>query len=72
MGVFFFLAGSLAEAEPAKKEAPRVEGELLIWSGGKTRAEAERQQQALKGMVTGQDAQDAAQQRDSEDSQQEE
>lgn len=47
-GVFFFLAGSLAEAEPAKKEAPRVEGELLIWSGGKTRAEAERQQQALK------------------------
>lgn len=52
LGMVLMLSGGLAGAQPAKKppepvkkEAPRIEGELLIWSGGKTRAEAERQQQ---------------------------
>ncbi|PTL82281.1 hypothetical protein [Vitiosangium sp. GDMCC 1.1324] len=47
------LSGGLAGAgpakppEPVKKEAKQLEGEMLIWSGGKTRDEAERQQQDL-------------------------
>lgn len=52
VGMLLLLSGGVAGAQPAqkpaapaKKEAPHIEGELLIWSGGKTRAEAERQRQ---------------------------
>lgn len=37
------LASPPSSAEPEKKEAPQVEGEMIIWSGGATRAEAEAQ-----------------------------
>jgi hypothetical protein len=49
VGTVLSLMGGLASAAPPVKEAsPSVEGELLVWSGGKTRAEAESQKEGLE------------------------
>jgi hypothetical protein len=42
------VTGAASAAPPAKEAGSKVEGELLVWSGGKTRAEAEFQQETLK------------------------
>jgi hypothetical protein len=48
VGMFLALAGGQASAvPPAKTPGKSIEGELLVWSGGKTRAEAESQREGL-------------------------
>ncbi len=48
VGMCLALVAGPARAEPTEKEGRRrSEGEILIWSGGKTRAEAERQREIL-------------------------
>jgi len=51
-GLLLALAGGAAAAEtPAPTAGPGLEGELLVWSGGKTRAEAESQREGLKAYL---------------------
>ena len=48
VGMLLVLVGAPSSAGPRNAAPPLVRGEMVVWSGGKTRAEAERQLEGLK------------------------
>ncbi|WP_224371280.1 hypothetical protein [Hyalangium versicolor] len=52
VGVGLGLVGVPVEAAPPESASAQNEAELIVWSGGKTREEAERQQEGLKDYLS--------------------